>query len=165
RAVAREGSALLTQWETAGVAVTVTSPEPLGRARNRALDEATLREQFGRLGNCAYTLAEIELEIEGAPFAPASLLNQIRREAVEQLQARQTGPAPGPVIDPAVALASVLPARHAAATIGKQQLHLLVRTPEQLEAALAVRPDSVTLDYLDLYGLRPSVERIQAAGI
>jgi putative protease len=42
---------------------------------------------------------------------------------------------------------------------------LLVRTPEQLQAALAVRPASITLDYLDLYGLKPSLERVRAAGI
>jgi len=42
---------------------------------------------------------------------------------------------------------------------------LLVRTPEQLEAAIEVRPSSITLDYLDLYGLRPSLERIKKAGI
>ena len=40
-----------------------------------------------------------------------------------------------------------------------------MRTPEQLEAALAFAPASITLDYLDLYGLRPSVERVKAAGI
>jgi putative protease len=45
------------------------------------------------------------------------------------------------------------------------ELHLLIRTPEQLEAALALRPSSITLDYLDLYGLRPAVEQIQEAGI
>ena len=40
-----------------------------------------------------------------------------------------------------------------------------MRTPEQLDAALELRPASITLDYLDLYGLRPAVERVQAAGI
>jgi putative protease len=40
-----------------------------------------------------------------------------------------------------------------------------VRTPDQLEAALAARPASITLDYLELYGLKPSVERVKAAGI
>jgi putative protease len=45
------------------------------------------------------------------------------------------------------------------------QLHLLVRTPEQLDAAIALRPASITLDYLELYGLRPAVERVQASGI
>ncbi len=40
-----------------------------------------------------------------------------------------------------------------------------MRTPEQLEAALELRPASITLDYLELYGLRPSVERVLAAGL
>jgi putative protease len=44
-------------------------------------------------------------------------------------------------------------------------LHLLVRTPEQLDAALELGPASITLDYLDLYGLRPSIERVRNAGI
>ncbi len=50
------------------------------------------------------------------------------------------------------------------------RLHALVRTPEQLDAALVAHEDgvqlaSVTLDYLELYGLRPSVERARAAGL
>jgi putative protease len=45
------------------------------------------------------------------------------------------------------------------------RLHLLVRTPEQLDAALSLGPGSITLDYLDLYGLKPSVERVKASGI
>ena len=40
-----------------------------------------------------------------------------------------------------------------------------MRTPAQLEAAIAFRPATITLDYLDLYGLRPSLERIRAAGL
>jgi len=45
------------------------------------------------------------------------------------------------------------------------QLHLLIRTAEQLDAAIDARPASITLDYLELYGLRPAVEKIKAAGI
>jgi putative protease len=44
-------------------------------------------------------------------------------------------------------------------------LHLLVRTPEQLDAAAELRPASITLDYLDLYGLRPSIQRVRDAGV
>jgi putative protease len=36
---------------------------------------------------------------------------------------------------------------------------------EQLDAAIALAPASITLDYLDLYGLRPSLDRVKAAGI
>jgi putative protease len=44
-------------------------------------------------------------------------------------------------------------------------LHLLVRTAEQLDAAIEFRPASITLDYLDLYGLKPSLERVRTAGL
>ena len=37
--------------------------------------------------------------------------------------------------------------------------------PEQLDAALSLAPDSITLDYLDLYGLKPSIERVQQASV
>jgi U32 family peptidase len=45
------------------------------------------------------------------------------------------------------------------------KLHVLVRTPEQLDAAIETNPESITLDYLELYGLKPSVEKIKTAGI
>ena len=44
-----------------------------------------LREQLGRLGNTPYALSTLQVEIVGQPFAPSSLLNQLRRQAVEQL--------------------------------------------------------------------------------
>jgi putative protease len=44
-------------------------------------------------------------------------------------------------------------------------LHLLVRNAAQLDAALSLNPASITLDYLDLYGLRPSLDRIRAASL
>ncbi len=40
-----------------------------------------------------------------------------------------------------------------------------MRTADQLDAAIEQQPASITLDYLDLYGLRPAVERVQEAGI
>ena len=162
---AREGSTLVMEWWLAGrpeIAVTVSSGAILGAARDRALSVETLREQLGRLGGTAYELAEVSLESEGAPFAPASLLNSMRREAVEKLQALQVA-VPMREIRP-VRMESGESAREVPDSAGPQ-LHLLVRTGEQLEAAVALRPESITLDYLDLYGLRPSVEQVRAAGI
>src|ERR1700686_1988065 len=85
----------------------------------------------------------------------------MRREAVERLQTLQGGRRTGGVgrIDGVGCRTSEksLP--------GDAQLHVLVRTPEQLDAALQIKPGSITLDYLDLYGLRPSIERVKACGI
>lgn len=142
-----------------GRAVTVQSPEPLGEAKNRGLCEESLREQLGRLGQTPYELAALTADLPGSLFAPASLLNQLRREAVEQLQALQAAP-PERVTYP-VPERSRVPE----AVDGSPQLHLLVRNPEQLTAAMELRPDSITLDYLDLYGLRPSVEKVKTAGL
>jgi putative protease len=123
-----------------------------------------LREQLGRLGNTPYQLAGLDLQITGAPFAPVSLLNGLRREAVAELQKRQEHPRPLEVADAESTLHSLLRESRA---VREQppKLHILVRNAEQLDAALAAEPASITLDYLDLYGLKPSVERVKSAGI
>jgi putative protease len=94
------------------------------------------------------------------------LLNQLRREAVEQMQALQSTGSQPETRDAEVSLAKILPKHDPAAQqILEPEWHVLVRTPEQLDAAIAARPASITLDYLDLYGLRPSVERVKAESI
>ena len=168
RAVAREGGPLITEWRVKNAQVTVESETPLGAAAQRAVDEQYLREQLGRLGNTPYELAGVELEIEGRPFAPSSLLNRMRREAVERLQKAQGARcvASNRLLTRAAPYRAATPRR--AGPRGhpvRERLHLLVRTPEQLEAAIAIRPAGITLDYLDLYGLKPSLERVRAAGI
>ena len=169
RVQASEGKALETVWtlvDRPEVSIVVHSDKPLSKAQNRALNVELLQEQLGRLGNTAYELSTLEAEITGSPFAPSSLLNQLRREAVEQLILRQQNSPQIAVSDPVATLAAIKEARPVAkAGGGEPQLHLLVRTADQLPAAIAAKPASITLDYLELYGLRPSVELIQASGI
>jgi U32 family peptidase len=156
--IAREGEPLIAQWTASGRTIAVKST-PLGHAQNRALSLETLRDQFSRLGNTPYTLDQLTLDLQGQPFAPASTLNQLRREAVEQLQAAQSALPIVTIVEPRID-------RESTPGISEPpQLHLLVRTPEQLEAAIELRPATITLDYLDLYGLRPSIERVKAAAI
>ena len=192
RVNAREGAPLIAVWEAGGIQVTVESAAPLGAARNRALDAELLREQFSRLGNTVYALADLELAVEGAPFAPASLLNQLRRDAVERLEAAAAAPRRIEIRDPMTTLDEIVsigmcdrvdrrkrlshfageamgqafsPANSSGSGDPPPSLHLLVRTAEQLDAAIDFRPASITLDYLDLYGLKPSLERVRAAGL
>jgi U32 family peptidase len=160
-AIARENQPLATQWTLPNaLSVTVESDVPLSAAQNRGLTEEALKEQLSRLGNTPYELAGLTAEITGSVFVPASLLNRMRREAVEILEELQARP-PARAIHPTPDLRrkTRLPVN------GAPQLHLLVRNPEQIEAAITGKPDSITLDYLDLYGLRPSVERVKAAGM
>jgi putative protease len=173
--VARVGEPMrlrLTLHKRPDVWVEATTPEPLAAARNQGLSVSALHEQLGKLGGTPYALAAdadaLMAEIDGNPFAPIGLLNQLRRDAVAKLASAQIA-RPARAIQPGAAvLEAALPARlPAGGSPATCRLHVLVRTPEQLDAALALRerPASITLDYLELYGLRPAVERIQAAGI
>jgi U32 family peptidase len=164
RVRAREGEPLATEWHLGERTVRVESAAALGQARNQAVGEDLLRAQLGRLGSTGFELAELELDVEGSPFAPSSMLNQVRREAVERLEKTEDRRADA-VRDPEEALKSVLKEALAYAGGSDVSVHLLVRTPEQLDAAVELRPASITLDYLDLYGLKPSIERVRVAGI
>ncbi|MBC7926763.1 MAG: U32 family peptidase [Bryobacteraceae bacterium] len=168
--VAEEGKPLRSVWTLEGssrLSVQVESSAALGSAHNRVLDAALVRDQFSRLGNTAYKLETVQLEVKGRPFAPASLLNGVRRDAVERLTSLQTQPAATRIQDADAFLGQALPSTlsRTREASGPPVLHVLVRTKEQLDAALFSRPGSITLDYLDLYGLKPSVEQVQAAGI
>ncbi|MEK7485288.1 MAG: DUF3656 domain-containing protein [Planctomycetota bacterium] len=169
---AYEGELLEIEWilqNQPHIRVRVNSLEPLTIAQNQALEKQFLQEQLGRLGNTPYTLQELQLNIRGRPFVPSSLLNQLRRNAVEQLQTIQSEPkAPPLCLDPEKILEVTLNeiASHSLASEKKlPEIHLLIRSSEQLDVAIQLRPASITLDYLDFYGLAPSVAKIQATGI
>jgi putative protease len=188
--VAHEGAPLKLVWtllKRPEITTTVQSPQALTAAQRQGLTLELLHDQLGRLGNSAYSLSEVTLDVQGQPFVPASLLNQLRRSAVEELAAKQATPRPVTVHDPLTILGTGNASIPAGLCVGTSnpsraarpvpttegdgrapatpQLHLLVRTPEQLEAAIGLRPASITLDYLELYGLRPAAERIHEAGI
>jgi putative protease len=166
--VARVGESVRARWtirERPRMSIEVESPQIAERASRRALSSDLLEAQFGRLGATPYELGKIALESDGACFVAASILNELRREAVSRLEALETQPPAVEVRDPAAALREHIRPISEFQSSAPPALHLLVRTPEQLDAALELSPASITLDYLDLYGLRPSIERIRATGI
>jgi putative protease len=167
RACARDGQPLVLEWivdRHPEIAIEVRSENPLQAAEARPITAEFLTQQLGRLGDSPYELSGVELDIQGSPFAPAALLNQMRRRAVALLQERQESIGLRSAADPEAALAQ-LTTPPPIASNEEPRLHLMVRTPGQLEAAISLRPASITLDYLDLYGLRPSLERVKVAGI
>ena len=136
------------------------SAEPLSAAATRSIDEEIVQQQLSRLGNTPFHLKRVELETDGATFCPVSLLNEARRAVVEMLlQNRESIPnIQVRKFEDANKQADSPPVR-------QPQLHLLVRNAEQLQAAIKLKPASITLDYLELYGLRPAIEAVQSAGI
>jgi len=166
--IAHEGQTLHLTWQVGKLECPVESEDVLGQANNRELTHDYLEKQLGRLGNTPYELHTVTTDISGEPFIPNSLLNRLRRTAVEQLQSMQSNPAaitthsPDAVLDEAL---SAIEKENNSPADDTVALHLLVRTPEQLDAAIEFKPASITLDYLELYGLRSSVDKVKAAGI
>lgn len=168
---AHEGATLELTWQVLNrpeYSVTVASEDVLGRANNRGVTEDYLRQQLNRLGSTAYALEVITVDLAGEPFIPSSLLNRLRQQATEELVRQQSQLPHAATNDPLQTLDSALASvERTTAAPQTPQLHLLVRKPEQLAAALELKPKpaSITLDYLELYGLRDAVEQIKAAGI
>lgn len=152
-----------------GHEVTVTSIERIQPAVKAPATRETLRQQVDRLGDTIFHLATFEADIVGNPFVPASLLNRLRRDLVAAIESRRITREPLSTHASSSQRLGEIQERFGRRPAPGQRtpfrVHVLVRTSEQLEGALAARPDSITLDYLELYGLRKSVEQIQHAGI
>jgi putative protease len=97
---------------------TVRGAIALVPATKRALDQATLREQLGRLGETPFALGAIDAAgLGGGLFVPVSELNHLRQQIVEELGGQLEGIGAGTtasrqgVIDEAIASLSVAPTR------------------------------------------------------
>ena len=166
RVMAREGAAA---GDANGAVGDVAVTRGVGRAawsgaRNRALDEEYLREQLGRLGNTPYELAERRAGYRRArPSRPSSLLNQHAprsRGAVAGVAGRQAARRSCTRAAP-----PCRPSRRRREPADPAACICWCARPRNSTQRIALRPASITLDYLDLYGLRPSLERVRAAGI
>ncbi|MFM8580892.1 MAG: DUF3656 domain-containing protein, partial [Planctomycetaceae bacterium] len=141
-----------------GVTARVETPEPVAAAIRHPLTTALAEQQLGRLGGTPFSLGGVELrDLEGGDNAeprpelpvmvPKSVLNQVRREAVELLQQQRLGRRAGHAVD-AGALARLrgrIAARHGVSQPAGQPtpratLSVLCRTREQWQAALDWRP-------------------------
>jgi putative protease len=81
-----DGFALTLQDED-GISVTTNAAFEKQPAKNPAEAESSVREQLARFGNTDFELDGLKVEWLQPLFAPSSLLNKLRRDAVEQLEA------------------------------------------------------------------------------
>lgn len=151
----------VTIRDEAGRTARVCSAAPLEPARQHPLTVALLREQFGRLGDTPFTLGEVELQGPDGPtdsvpaMAPKSVLNDLRRRAVEELGMRRDAATRHEIAEPQVLarlrgeLAVQFATRESSSE--RPQLHVLVRDDEQFEAVCAWSPQSAALGRGTLY--------------
>lgn len=70
-----------------GAACRVVSPQVLEVARKHPLTSSVLQQQLGRLGRTIYELTDLKTSITGGPMIPLSVLGQLRRDMIAELEA------------------------------------------------------------------------------
>ena len=109
--MAHEGTPLLLEWsllEQPQVAAIVRSDTSLAQAANRGLDADSLREQLGRLGNTAYVLQQLELEVQGPAICSRLVAQSAATSSSRLLAEQQVKGKPTAVHEPGAVLADVL---------------------------------------------------------
>ncbi len=60
-------------------------------ARNQPMEEQRIRQQMEKLGNTEFQWESLNIEIGGRIFVPVKTLNEVRRDALEQLREARIG--------------------------------------------------------------------------
>lgn len=147
---------------------------PLEPAQNYALNPDAIREQLGRLGNTPFTLVDITIEHLDTVMVPRSVLNDLRRKAVEELIALRKNDAAHVIAQPDALENLRSEIKHAASAARRPhtELTILVRTIEQYTAALEFARASKCIAMLycdfadtDLYGFAAAKARAASVPI
>ncbi|WP_206099774.1 U32 family peptidase [Longirhabdus pacifica] len=157
-----EGAPLVATWTDiqTGASITVQSESMLEQAIKRPLNDETLLEQFGRTGGSIYYVHEVNNELKGDVIVPLRALNQMRREAVEQLTTLRQQP-------PKYTKHSVevyADAAHEQQTPPKPQLTVLCRTLEQVEATVQTDVEWIYADFEFIKQFPAAVKCVRDAG-
>jgi len=167
----------VTAVTAAGATCSLVSCQPCEAARKHPLTEATLRDQFGRLGGTPFVLGDLTAEITGQPMLPLSVLGKLRHEMLAALSERQTVP-PERMIAAAPALPRLRATRdpgapgaarnategvpysavNDGAARSAPRLHVLCRSLTQLRELLAADKKSIYVDFQDIREYRQAVE-------
>lgn len=76
----------LTLADGRGASATATIEHPHESAQSAERAETSLRENVGKLGNTIFSARDVKVEWSQPWFVPASAINALRREAVEELE-------------------------------------------------------------------------------
>lgn len=157
------GEPFVLEGHTArGAYARITGDANVEQARSVPLDEATLRDKLGRLGDSRFELAALEVALPAGVILPLSSLNRARRALVSALESAlpaEQGHATTSA-DHAALVASATPPDRAPPRAG---LFVLCRTLEQATSAIAAGADGVYLDFLELTGTGEALRSLRSA--
>ena len=137
-------------------------------ARKHAVDQAVLEKQLGRLGGTVYQLRELTVQIAGKPMVPHSVLGEIRKRIVQELE-DLNHPTSLKVVDEPVALKLIEQAKQFADTrqsssTDEPVLRVLCRTLDQLSAVVQSGVKEVVADFHDIRQYRDAVKIAHTGG-
>jgi len=88
--VALEKPFRLELWDDQGNHAQFESQVVGAKAEKRPVTEENLMEQLNRLGNTPFVIGNAQLSIESGVMLPVSVINQVRREAIDRLETKRT---------------------------------------------------------------------------
>jgi putative protease len=148
-----------------GIEATAQGDTPLDAATNRPIQESILREKLGRLGGTPFELGKLIAHVDGGPMVPMKMLNDVRRQLVQQLESKLVDP-PSRTITVDAGLAMLQPIESASDdVVGDAKLSVLCRTEEQVDAACVAGADYVYVDLHDVRRYGAAVEIARGHGV
>lgn len=148
-----------------GHVVVGESSIPCETAQQRPLTQATLADQFGRLGGTPFELGSLEADITGEPMLPVSEQNKLRRDLAERLEALRAAPKRWKIVDaPATPNWRIAGDTRAnpAGLAAAPEIIPLVRLPEQLDTVLRWGATTVYCEFEDPKRYRDAVKAVRA---
>jgi putative protease len=144
-----------------GHVVQLDSAMPLAKAEKQPLTTERLREQLGRLGGTPFKLGELKNLLTGAVMLPMSELNRLRREVVTELEMLRVRPKRWLLNEAGNWKSEAVIEK--TASLANPELIVLVRSLQQLEAALKCGVQTVYCEFEDPKKYREAVTMFHTA--
>jgi putative protease len=138
-----------------GIRCEASTAEAACEATRHAVDEDVLRNQLGRLGGTPFELRSLTAHIEGRPMVPFSILGKLRHDMVAALEAAAVAPVARQIRvatdgTPHRGRDGVTRADAPPVARGLPELHVLVRSLDQLRSVLDLGERNVYADFADI---------------
>ena len=131
-------------------------------ARKHPTSIEDLQQQFSRLGNSPYELRSLTAEILGGPMVPLSILGELRKIMLEQLDKVRVAVVDRRIDESGIS-ARMLPTLEPVSDGASVCLSVLVRTMEQLRQVLSHGQKAVYVDFHDIREYRQAVQEAREA--
>jgi len=134
-------------------------------ARKHFITEDELRQQMSRLGNTPYELRSVNANLIGNPMVPLSVLGELRKTMVAELDARRMQLPELTISEPGTSQRMLSSLEQVPKVSGAGPiLHVLVRSMQQLQQVLAHGEKTIYVEFQDIREYRDAVAAAHESG-